>query len=61
MVAGDANADGDIDAGDFLIWRAVAGTSGNNPADFSMDGEVNNADKNMFWYPNREKHCQVPE
>jgi len=61
MVAGDANADGEIDDADLLIWQVNAGKAGLNPANFSMDGEVDNIDKNGFWYPNRDKECQVPE
>jgi len=61
MVAGDANADGEIDDDDFLIWRISAGKAGFYPGDFTLDGEVDNIDKNAFWYPNRDKECQVPE
>ncbi len=61
MVAGDGNADGTIDAADRLIWLGNAGQHGYYPGDFSLDGEQNNIDKNIFWHFNIGKQSQVPE
>ena len=29
--------------------------------DFNLDGNIDNLDKNDFWFPNVEKESQVPE
>ena len=48
--AGDFNADGIVDAADYVIWRKNVGT--NNPdADGNRDGTVNAADYNL-WHAN---------
>ena len=60
MIAGDANADGDINSGDKTIWTKQAGTKGYNSADFDMNGQVDNPDKNEMWVPNVGEASQVP-
>ncbi|MCD4735829.1 MAG: hypothetical protein K8R53_07270 [Bacteroidales bacterium] len=61
MISADANADGDINADDKTIWTSQAGTKGYKSADFNMDVQVNNPDKNDKWLPNVGESCQVPE
>lgn len=61
MVAGNATKDGLIDLSDKTQWTAFAGEKGYFDADFSMDAQVNNKDKNDHWQPNTLKIQQVPE
>ncbi|RLD52037.1 MAG: hypothetical protein DRJ05_17805 [Bacteroidetes bacterium] len=61
MVAGDANADGDINVADKSIWENQAGTQGYKSTDFDLDGQVGNQDKNEMWVPNDGAGGQVPE
>jgi len=61
MVAGDSNRDmliDDIDIDD--NWKLKAGLKGYLPADFNLDQQVNNKEKNDLWYFNRIKVGQVP-
>ena len=61
LYSGNANADASINTGDKTIWIIQAGTQGYKSADFNMDGQVNNADKNDQWVPNFGEGSQVPE
>jgi len=61
MVGGDANADGSIGDPDKALWSNNAGTKGYKPADYDMDTQVTNKDKNNVWIPNRSYNTQVPE
>ena len=61
MIAGDANADGVVDAADKALWQSQTGKSGYLPEDFNMDGQVDNQDKNNFWLPNYSTSGTLPE
>jgi len=62
MPGGDVDGDGDIDATDKAAWTANAGTEGGyQPADFNMDNQVNNPDKNDTWVENTSLTDQVPD
>lgn len=62
LLAGDANADNGINHGDRTgSWSSQAGKRGYLSADFSMDGQTNNQDKNDLWKPNLYKGSQVPD
>ncbi|MBN3034885.1 MAG: carboxypeptidase regulatory-like domain-containing protein [Bacteroidales bacterium] len=62
MVAGDGNADKQINNPDKLdVWQINAGSSGYLAGDYSMDGECNNTDKNGLWGPNTGSGTQVPD
>jgi len=62
MYSGDANADDIINHIDRTVyWNTSTGQTGYLPSDFSMDGQVNNADKNDYWHPNIDFGSQVPE
>jgi hypothetical protein len=62
IYAANSNAsDNIINAFDLFDWESDAGEKGYVPADFNLDIEVNNQDKNDFWLPNQGQGSQVPE
>jgi PKD repeat protein len=62
MVAGDADASGIVNLSDKNnYWELTAGEQGYLPFDFNFDAEVNNPDKNEFWFPNFGAGTKVPE
>jgi hypothetical protein len=62
MMGGDANGSGLVAAGDVSnSWNPEAGGTGYKPADFNLDGQINNKDKNDIWYFNLLKSSQIPE
>jgi hypothetical protein len=61
MFAGNADGNPEIDIADLTYWQTQAGTKGYKSGDFSMDGEVNNPDKNDHWFENISVQSQVPE
>jgi len=61
MISADANADGIINVTDKTIWKNQAGEQGYKSADFDLNGQVNNPDKNDKWTPNENEVGQVPE
>ena len=61
LYSGNANADVTINTDDKTIWTIQAGTQGYKSADFDLDGQVNNPDKNDKWLPNNGAGSQVPE
>ena len=62
MIAGDANADGQVDNKDKDdVWLIQAGSTGYYSADFNMDGQVDDTDAEIIWQPNAGKGSQVPE
>ncbi|MBN2173918.1 MAG: hypothetical protein JW731_07295 [Bacteroidales bacterium] len=61
MYAGDADGNPEINIADLTYWQTQAGTKGYKSGDFSMDGEVNNPDKNDHWFENISVQSQVPE
>lgn len=61
MVGGDADGDGIVQASDKDIsWNEQAGKSGYNTADFDLNTQVANNDKNDIWLPNSGSGSQVP-
>ena len=52
MIGGDANGDANTNTTDKLLWNAEAGSKGYKKADFNMDGQVNNLDKNEILLEN---------
>lgn len=61
LIGGDSNADGNIDDLDRTTdWESQAGIDGYNAADLNMDSQVNNLDKNGYWYVNDGATTQVP-
>ncbi len=62
MIAGDAEASGTIDDSDILnTWSIQAGENGYKQADFNLNKEVNNSDKDDYWVPNEGASEQVPD
>lgn len=61
MPGGDVDGDGDVDAADKAAWTAIAGTHGYLSADFNMDNQVDNPDKNDTWVENTSLTDQVPD
>jgi hypothetical protein len=64
MVAGDGTADGNITPADKTnSWSPNAGKKGYFSGDFNMDTQVNNTDKNTYWWHNDDDgyECQVPD
>ncbi|GAB4315693.1 MAG: hypothetical protein Kow00127_07000 [Bacteroidales bacterium] len=62
LYAGDADGDGIVGESDYNpAWKSAAGLHGYYGADLNLDGEVNNIDKDRFWYPNRGKTSQMPQ
>jgi len=61
LYGGDGNADGDVNTDDKSIWTIQAGTQGYKSADFDMNGQVSNSDKNDKWIINTGKSLQIPD
>lgn len=62
MFSGDGSGGGQISHYDRLnIWMPQAGEKGYLQADYQLDGQVNNVDKNDHWQVNLGKSSQVPE
>ena len=61
MYAADANGSGEIDINDKTIWTNQTGEQGYKSADFNMDGQVSNPDKNDLWITNEGESGQLPE
>jgi hypothetical protein len=62
MVSGNGDANGIIDANDKTIsWEIQAGESGYFQGDYNMDSQIENKDKDDFWFFNINKQSQVPE
>jgi len=61
MISGDANADGIIGHEDKINhWKNEVGNIGYLSPDFNLDGQVNNLDKNDFWWPNFNLSSSIP-
>lgn len=60
MIAGDANADMQINVDDKNIWENHAGYAGYFFEDFNLNGQVNNNDKLDLWFPNLGRSSQMP-
>jgi hypothetical protein len=61
MIAGDANGDGFISAGDKnSYWFPQNGLNGYLSGDFNLNSFVTSGDKNLFWFPNNGLATQVP-
>lgn len=62
MIAGDGDISGVVDMNDILnIWHNQSGNSGYQQADYNLNSEVNNLDKNDFCLPNSGAAVQIPE
>jgi len=62
MMSGDGDGDGNVTELDIQnVWYLHAGESGYNAADFNMDGEIENPDKDDQWLPNFGSGSFIPE
>jgi C1A family cysteine protease len=62
MVGGDGLVNGSIEPDDHsVIWQQQAGKTGYQNADYDMNKQVNNPDKNRIWLPNQGFESQVPD
>jgi hypothetical protein len=62
MYGGDGSGGGNItDYDNQNVWRPTVGTNGYLKADYNLDGQVENKDKNDVWVGNYMKSSQVPE
>ncbi|MBN2174118.1 MAG: hypothetical protein JW731_08305 [Bacteroidales bacterium] len=60
MVGGDSNADETVDDLDKANgWAEETGLAGYLNSDYSLNGNVNNQDKNDIWYPNDGAGSQI--
>ncbi|MCD4730273.1 MAG: hypothetical protein K8R74_06725 [Bacteroidales bacterium] len=61
MFGGDSNGSGLVALGDLSNdWAPYAGETGYRPADYNLDGQLNNKDKNDVWFENLLKLSQIP-
>jgi hypothetical protein len=61
LYAGNASANSIIDLDDLINgWWLFAGIGGYENADLNMDGQVENRDKNEYWFENTGYECQIP-
>lgn len=61
MISGDANADGIIDINDKTYnWNFQVSENGYLASDLNLDGQVNNIDKNDYWWFNLNLSSNVP-
>lgn len=61
LASGDPTHDGLINLSDKTQWTSMAGKKGYLSADFNMNVQVNNLDKNGYWLPNRALISQIPQ
>jgi len=62
MISGDGESTGSIDDFDLQnSWNIQAGQQGYKGADFNLNKQVNNTDKNNYWVPNNGSSSQVPD
>jgi hypothetical protein len=53
LIGGDGNADGTIDSDDKIsVWQLWAGKKGYDQADYDLNSQINNQDKNEIWFNN---------
>ena len=61
MWGGNANGNGTIGMDDLdPAWKTNTGKTGYYPADLNFDRQVNNRDKDIYWFPNVGKGTNVP-
>ena len=62
MIGGDGNKDQEVNKLDIMeSWKIQAGLKGYLPADFNLNYQVGNKDKNDIWLLNNKKASQVPQ
>ncbi len=62
MYGGDGSGGGEVTNFDYQeVWKPAAGTKGYLKADYNLDGQADNKDKNDIWVGNVGVSTQVPE
>ncbi len=62
MMSGDCNADGAVGMDDIVPdFDLNAGKTGWFPGDLNLDSQVNNIDKDEYWFPNNGEGTNVPQ
>jgi hypothetical protein len=62
MFGGDGNGEGNITNNDYIsVWKPASGTKGYQNADYNLNGQVDNKDKNDIWLNNNNISSQVPQ
>jgi predicted outer membrane repeat protein len=62
MIAADGSANGTVGTEDLdPLWKNQAGETGYLPADYNLDAQVDNKDKNNCWWPNNGSGSEVPQ
>jgi hypothetical protein len=61
MYSGDGNGNGVVDDTDKSLWSVSAGARGYEGADFDLNGQINNLDKNDKWQVNYNATSSVPD
>ena len=62
MFSGDGDGNGEIQLSDKVnVWDIQAGEAGYLESDFNLNGDVNNQDKNDYWWPNNGYGSFIPE
>ena len=61
-MAEDADGDGEIQPLNKInVWNIQTGTTGYIESDYNLNGQVNNLDKNDFWFNNNGKMTYIPD
>ena len=61
MVGGDSDHNGVVNEDDLTnVWNYQSGTRSYKTADFNLNTEVDNVDKNDIWEPNAGESSQIP-
>ena len=61
MFGGDSNGSGWVYDGDtYFDWNPYAGETGYRKADYNLDGQLDNNDKNDVWFDSYDMHSQIP-
>jgi hypothetical protein len=62
MISGDSNGSGLVGTDDLNpSWNTNGGKSGFSTLDLNLDTQLNNVDKDSFWWPNIGKGTNVPQ
>jgi hypothetical protein len=62
MISGDSNGSGLVGTDDLNpFWNTNAGKSGFSTLDLNLDTQLNNVDKDSYWWPNMGRGTNVPQ
>ena len=62
MMSGDCDANRTVEIEDIEPdWSTNAGNEGYSPVDLNLDKQIDNQDKDNFWFPNMDEDSNVPQ